>query len=156
MKGHKLRRPDHERHSYEEIARRFRLVDGRLQRIKCGRCKDKLGSVKTTGYVFTRIDRKDYSVHSLTFFLHHKRWAVEIDHIDDNKQNNHISNLEEVTRKDNQSRALGLPVVRGDGQRFDCASDAMRAIGAHVNNVSHLLRAIRSGRKAYGFTWRFA
>lgn len=53
--------------------------------------------------------RKTFEVHRIlarTFLW--EPWALEVNHIDGDKQNNHISNLEYVTRSENMKHAFRL------------------------------------------------
>ncbi len=69
---------------------------------------DKVGSLNTNGYLRTKIKGKDYKIHRLIFLLHHGYLPEFIDHIDNNKTNNRVENLREVTRSENQrNRKLG-------------------------------------------------
>jgi hypothetical protein len=57
-----------------------------------------------TGYWFTRIYGKTYMVSRLVYIYHNKSFVpsgVEVDHIDGNKDNNNISNLQLLTHEAN-------------------------------------------------------
>lgn len=154
MTGHKFRRPDKERISHFELTGRFTYENDTLRRIK-GRGGD--GYVKSTGYVWLKIDGKDYSLHSLVWFYHHKRWAVELNHKDHDKLNCAIWNLEEVTRKENQTHALGKPCAAFSGRKkvAEFASIVIAAAWAKVN-YKVIARALKSGKTRAGHQWRAA
>lgn len=81
-----------------------------------------VGSVKS-GYLFTHIDRKAYSLHRLAwFFVHGSLPEMRVDHIDGDTLNNRIANLRLAThaqnlgnskrRKDNTSGFKGVSADR--------------------------------------------
>ena len=54
------------------------------------------------GYVQIRIDGVAYKAHRLAWLYVHGKWPKnDIDHIDRNRSNNAIANLQDVTRKEN-------------------------------------------------------
>lgn len=60
------------------------------------------GSVKSNGYSQIRINGKIYLTHRLIWKIHYKTDPLlEVDHIDHDKLNNRISNLRELSHKDN-------------------------------------------------------
>lgn len=63
---------------------------------------DPLGSVGSHGYMTTMVAGRAYLLHRLAWFMVHGRWPKEaIDHIDQNKLNNRLSNLRECTLGEN-------------------------------------------------------
>ena len=59
------------------------------------------------GYVKVRINKKDYFVHRLVAiaYLNNPQKKDTVNHIDGNKENNHVSNLEWCTRSENCKHA---------------------------------------------------
>jgi hypothetical protein len=91
----------------------------------------------------------------------------QVNHIDGNTANNHVSNLEWVTGKANMDHAwrTGLcknivkakqkPVVNLDtGERFDSLADAERSFGKPVGAISHVLNG--KVQHAHGYRWAYA
>lgn len=110
MTGHKFRRPDKDRHTFKHLVKRVRYNDetGLIERVGIN-YKGKVGNIKSTGYMRIKIDGIDYLYHHIVWMLCKKKWAVELNHKDRNKLNCAIWNLEENTRKENQTHALGIP-----------------------------------------------
>lgn len=91
----------------------------------------------------------------------------QINHIDGNKENNSVSNLEWVTALENTSHAWknGLcnnivkakqrPVINVDtGERFDSVADAERSFGKSFGSISHVLNG--KHERAHGYRWTYA
>jgi hypothetical protein len=58
------------------------------------------------GYIRAKVKRRSYPVHALIYTMYHKRWPkinMLVDHRDKNPLNNSISNLYEVTMKQNNN-----------------------------------------------------
>lgn len=154
MTGHKFRRPDSECISHAELKRRFEYVGNAGLRRKDSR-RGKTGNVNTTGYVRVQIDGKSYLMHRLVVFYHTGKWPLEVNHKKRNKRNNAIENLEDSTRKANQTHALGKPCAAFSGRKkvaaFPSIVDA--AAWAKVRYQS-LAKAIKTGQVKAGYLWR--
>lgn len=69
----------------------------------------KLGTIAGTkrpdGYLQLKINYKIYFLHRLAWFYTYKKWPInEIDHIDSNKSNNAINNLQDITHLENMRK----------------------------------------------------
>lgn len=63
------------------------------------------GCLHVTGYVHITVFGKEYKAHRLAWLYVYGNWpSLQIDHIDENKSNNAISNLREVTNGENCCR----------------------------------------------------
>ena len=156
MKGHKFRRPDSERITHADFISRFEIFDGRLRRKPRPGVKMRTGHIKDSGYESVKIDGREYYVHHLVWFYYHKRWPIEIDHIDRCKINNRIENLREVTRKENQA-VLRKPVIGTDESgtevRFASITDAAKFCHVAGTNISAVLKG--RYKKSGGMSWRY-
>lgn len=101
---------------------------------------------------------------------------AQVDHIDSNKLNNHVDNLEWVTIQENLRRAYdnGLRNISGlvnhrelikrpvakikDGEiikTFNSLSEASVDCYGNANGASNIRRACISGGKSKGFHWKY-
>ena len=103
----------------EEIKFAF-IEDGKFMVFEDGRIFKRLDPpVSSGGYKFVRIGAKSYPLHRViaSAFIPNPENKPEVNHIDCNKANNAVSNLEWVTRKENARHAaehglLGTNKVR--------------------------------------------
>ena len=72
------------------------------------RAGDKAGSVNGDGYVYIRIDGRMYGAHRLAWlYVHGEFPANQLDHLDRDRANNALCNLQSVTcLENNQNRGL--------------------------------------------------
>ena len=72
-------------------------------RVKIG---DITGCLHHTGYLFIRINKKQYLAHRLAWLYVNGNWPKDmIDHIDGIRNNNKISNLRQASRTENQQNS---------------------------------------------------
>ncbi len=86
--------------------------DGYVISRKHGKLRRLAGSISHSGYpqVVLIKDKKQklYLIHRLVaeYFIDNSKLHLQVNHIDCNKQNNHVSNLEWVTTKENMRHAV--------------------------------------------------
>lgn len=89
---------------------------------------------------------------------HHK----EVNHINGNKDDNRMENLEWVTRSENMRhayrtdlrKAKGTPIrIVETGEIHESTSESARRIGGSQANISHCLPGKRSTRRGYHFEY---
>lgn len=112
--------------------------------------------------------RTDKFVHNLvgeTFLINPER-KKEINHIDGNKRNNDVSNLEWCTRSENLKHAFstnlkkptgGLSAkklrVLETGKIYDSSYECARDMGLNQGHINHCLRGERKTHKGYHFEY---
>ena len=148
------------------FAGKAHLVKGRVMKQTLA-----LGKGRDDGYLVVNLHKDGVSdvvpVHLLVArnFLPNTNNLPTVNHIDGNKLNNNVTNLEWVTYSENNVHALrmGLRKPRGtpvaqyttDGELvaiYKSSYEATRQTGLSFNNISHCLNG--RARTAYGFVWK--
>ena len=80
------------------------------------------------GYLIIRVKGKRMYVHRLVMLAFHGKSDLTVDHLNMNKQDNRLENLEYVTVVENTKRALGIK-VKWNGKKFRSFSDLSRYVG---------------------------
>ena len=130
-------------------------------------------SVNNKGYCIVELcrdsKRKRHSVHRLVAdaFIENNENREQVNHKDENKQNNHVENLEWCTCKENinhgshnerMAKTKGTHVICSDETgteiEFYSLAEAERQTGVSQGNISRCLNGKRSS--AGGFYWRKA
>lgn len=126
------------------------------------------------GYPHVQLSQKATPVHRIVSmaFLPNPNNLPEIDHLDGDKTNNHFTNLEWVSTKENLKRAYenGLRKIDGlnaynrsirrkvmrveDGKVFESIRAAAKEMNG-LNCASNIQRACTTGRVAWGFHWTY-
>ena len=133
------------------------------------------GHVNKDGYVEVALDHNDHTLlHRLmceVFYGAPEEGQTQVNHIDCNRSNNHILNLEWCTPKENidwanykghlqykkgleKAREVNIKPVRivETGQVFASVQDCANFLGVARGNVSRVLSGERKGQKLHGFS----
>ena len=130
--------------------------------------------INNAGYVTVNLCKgnryRSFDIHRLVAiaFLDNPDGLPEVNHIDENKKNNHVGNLEWVTREQNERHGTKpekrrynpmIPVLQYDLQgdfisEWPCAIDAERKLsGKETGAISHCARG--KTKTAYGYVWKY-
>ena len=141
---------------------------------RCGRFKE--GKIKVIGdngngycVVNLKVDGKQQmkTVHRLvaTAFIPNPNNLSEINHIDGNKKNNTISNLEWCDRSKNVKHAIKNKLQTNFGQRkvmcvelnkvFNSVTEAEKWVGVKGSRISNVCQLKRGCKTCGGYTWRY-
>jgi hypothetical protein len=156
---------------------------GRICSYKNNERKIIKGWIQNTGYLTVVLDNKKYSVHRLVAetFIHKTKDKDTVNHIDGNKLNNNVNNLEWCTLKeniqhafesglmDNAIKQMKVKKIRAkrinqydlDGNYIKTylgsieAQNELRKLGIKVNDRN--IRKVCQGKrkKAGGYKWRY-
>lgn len=125
---------------------------------------------KNSGYIrwtYTNNEgkRKEAQAHRMVYMLFHPNEKIDvINHIDSNRGNNRLSNLENITQRENVVKSYYLTKTKITcltGQYdlnhnliavYPSTSEAARQTG--IRNTSTLFRAMKTGGTSHGFYWR--
>jgi hypothetical protein len=106
-----------------------------------GKAGSKAGSLRLDGYTQVMINGKLYRAHRLAWLYEHGAWPVDIiDHVDQDRSNDRISNLRECSQSENQ-RNVGLRVDSNSGFKgvsWHKASGKFRAHASVNGKLKHL------------------
>lgn len=136
------------------------------------------GWIDAGGYLMVGFNkenkRKAVKVHRLVaeYFIPNPENKREVNHIDRNKLNNHISNLEWCTPKENMKHLEDNFMFDFGRKRvamcddnfniiseFNSISDAGKFLNLSIKNnkpqISSIVRALKKGFRAYGYRWKY-
>jgi hypothetical protein len=87
------------------------------------------------GYKVTAINGKQEKVHRIVMEAFEGKSDLTVDHLNMNKQDNRLENLEYVTVGENKKRACGIK-VKWNGKEFRSFSDLARYVGVGQSSIS--------------------
>lgn len=123
--------------------RRLRFINGRHNFEKI---KESKQTLNTCGYMTVNLCKNGKSntkrVHRLVAEAFLGESNLQIDHIDGNKQNNNLSNLEYVTPKENTNRAWNIGLAKNSEHQREIARKTM--LERWKNNNHRLWRGKRT------------
>ena len=144
---------------------------GRVKRITTGRVLKPLKHAN--GYLMVKLSKNSIvytkTVHRLVAeaFIPNPEHKSEINHIDENKTNNNVSNLEWMTRKENinhgtrterVSKSNSIPIIAtniktGGSKEFYGARECARQLGLTHGNITSALKG--RYKQSGGYTFKY-
>ncbi|ASZ71350.1 HNH endonuclease [Lactococcus phage 38507] len=120
---------------YKKIDNLIVLENGKIYIETKNKCK-LTGLTKTkTGYLRVSVKGKDMYVHRLVMLAFYGKSDLTVDHIDGNKENNNLNNLEYVTQAENVKRFHDKKVL-WNNREFRSFSDLAKYVGVAHQSVS--------------------
>ena len=124
---------------YKKIDNLIVLENGKIYIETKNKCK-LTGLTKTkTGYLRVSVKGKDMYVHRLVMLAFYGKSDLTVDHIDGNKENNNLNNLEYVTQAENVKRFHDKKVL-WNNREFRSFSDLAKYVGVAHQSVSENYR----------------
>ena len=145
---------------------------GRVKRITTGRVLKPLKHAN--GYLMVKLSKNSIvytkTTHRLVAeaFIPNPEHKSEINHIDENKTNNNVSNLEWMTRKENinhgtrterMSKTQSIPIIAtniktGESKEFYGARACARQLGLTHGNITSVLKGRYKQTGGYTFKYK--
>ena len=141
---------------------------GRIKNSRSGRVL-KAGK-HITGYLLVDLCKNGkhttYRVHRLVAqtFIPNPQNKPEVNHIDENKENNYVENLEWVTSKENinhgthnlrVSKTKSLPIICVEtGVEYSSGKECAKQLGLHRGNIINVLKGRRKTCGGYTFKYK--
>lgn len=160
----------------EEIWKDIEGYDGIYEVSSWGRVKNsRTGRVLKAGkdiygYLFVNVykngKRTNYKVHRLVAqaFIPNPQNKPQVNHIDENKENNYVENLEWCTAKENNNhgehnsrvaKARSIPIICIEtGIEYISASDCAIQMGLHQQNINKVLKGKYKTTGGYTFKYK--
>ena len=128
---------------------------------------------KKTGYCHVKVSgtegKRSMSIHRLVAeaFIPNPAGLKEIDHIDRDKEDNHVHNLRWVTRRENMKNIIGkkalcpilaFPPDRGEPLEFECLRDAAAHIARLTGDIywpQGISNVLNNSRYTHYKGWKF-
>ena len=81
--------------------------------------------------------------------------GYDVSHKDEDKTNNHVSNLCYLSYSQHRRNDKGVPVIRSDGRYFDSVAEAAECMGCSSTNIRQVCRGRNKFAGDYGWSyWR--
>lgn len=137
----------------------FEYRDGKLywkiNKFKVTKGKE-AGCIKAKGYKYVGIDSRQYRVHRVIFLMHHGYVPPIIDHKDNDRLNNKIENLQEISNSENLLKAplrkgnsTGIKCLQKRGNKYILRSTTKYG-SIHLGTFKTLEGAIMEAKAFYG------
>lgn len=152
------------RDTYYEVSNMGRIKNTRTGCITFGSPNKNSGYIRWT-YQNDKYGRKEVQAHRVVYEVFHPNEPIQvINHIDANRGNNRLNNLENISQQENVIKSYyqtktKMTCLTGQYDLnmtliavYPSTSEAARELG--IKNISNLSQAIRRRWKSHGYYWR--
>ena len=120
---------------YKKIDNLIVFENGKIYKEMKNKCKLTGLTKSKNGYLIVYVNGKRMYAHRLVMEAFHGKSDLTVDHLNMNRQDNRLENLEYITAVENIKRALGIK-VKWNGKGFRSFSDLAKYVGVSQQSVS--------------------
>ena len=123
---------------YKKIDTVIVLENGKVYRELKDRCRLIKGTLRSNGYLQLTIKNKTIKVHRLVIEAFKGKSDLTVDHIDGNKLNNSLDNLQYLTREENLIKSIAIPIYY-DNVKYRSTNELSRKLNVSKNTIKYNL-----------------
>lgn len=123
---------------YKKIDTVIVLENGKVYRESKDRCRLIKGTLRSNGYLQLTIKNKTIKVHRLVIEAFKGKSDLTVDHIDGNKLNNSLDNLQYLTREENLIKSIAIPIYY-DNVKYRSTNELARKLNVSKNTIKYNL-----------------
>ena len=123
---------------YKKIDTVIVLENGKVYRELKDRCRLIKGTLRNNGYLQLTIKNKTIKVHRLVIDAFKGKSDLTVDHIDGNKLNNSLDNLQYLTREENLIKSIAIPIYY-DNVKYRSTNELSRKLNVSKNTIKYNL-----------------
>ena len=123
---------------YKKIDTVIVLENGKVYRELKDRCRLIKGTLRNNGYLQLTIKNKTIKVHRLVIEAFKGKSDLTVDHIDGNKLNNSLDNLQYLTREENLIKSIAIPIYY-DNVKYRSTNELARKLNVSKNTIKYNL-----------------
>lgn len=123
---------------YKKIDTVIVLENGKVYRELKDRCRLIKGTLRNNGYLQLTIKNKTIKIHRLVIEAFKGKSDLTVDHIDGNKLNNSLDNLQYLTREENLIKSIAIPIYY-DNVEYRSTNELSRKLNVSKNTIKYNL-----------------
>lgn len=123
---------------YKKIDTVIVSENGKVYRELKDRCRLIKGTLRSNGYLQLTIKNKTIKVHRLVIEAFKGKSDLTVDHIDGNKLNNSLDNLQYLTREENLIKSIAIPIYY-DNVKYRSTNELARKLNVSKNTIKYNL-----------------
>ena len=123
---------------YKKIDTVIVLENGKVYRELKDRCRLIKETLRNNGYLQLTIKNKTIKIHRLVIEAFKGKSDLTVDHIDGNKLNNSLDNLQYLTREENLIKSIAIPIYY-DNVKYRSTNELARKLNVSKNTIKYNL-----------------